>query len=835
MTQFLHFFLGRMRQPRVIAEVIGGVVLGPTVLGRAPGFTNAIFPSQSLPFLSLTSTVGLVFFLFLVGLELDTRVIRRNAKASSAISVAGLIIPLGLGAAVAIPIYHQFIDPNVNYGYFILFVAVAVGITAFPVLCRILTEIKLLDTTVGVLVLSAGVGNDVVGWVLLALAVALVNASSGLTALYVLLTGVGYIFFLLFPVKWLYVWTARRYGGLDRGEPTSMMMTITFVMVLFSAFFTDIIGIHAIFGGFLAGLVIPKDNGYDIALVEKLEEFISLLFLPQYFALSGLRTNLGLLDDGVTWGYTILICVVAFFSKFLSCAAAAKTFGFNLRESGAVGSLMACKGLVELIVLNVGLQAGILNTRVFSMFVLHALVLTFITTPLTMAFYPPSARIHAGNVLEAGPSSSDGLPTLEKGDAIQDEFKTKFTVVLDKIEQLPAAMTMTQLLRPSNASAHTLVSDQSSISKGSDPEALAETSSLRQNISVDALRLIELTERTSAVLKSQSADVLIRHDPILSVFRTFGQLNNFSVSASLSVVSQEEFSVNIAEHARQCRSQMVIVPLSLTSTDITATPADPTIASSANPFDVLFRKGANAHDAVSSVASSQLIRKIFASSPSDVALFIDRGLPQQANAHPHIFLPFIGGADDRLALSFVVQLCANPSISATVIRIRKVNDEGLDPVDSIGDAKNGFASVGNTIMFPDTVYATHDTLARLQSDVADNMAWAHFTTSSIVHSTSVSSALNRITFEDERTAQPLHCLLERAGQAASRSRGPLFVVTGRSRRGGMMSHKDELLKIAEEHRMTINSESSKTFGDVAAAFVETGANASLMVIQAASS
>ena len=198
MTSLLAFFLGRIRQPRVISEIIGGVILGPSIMGRIPGFTNAIFPKDSIPYLTLTSTVGLVFFLFLVGLELDVRLIKRNYKASSTISITGLAIPLGLGAALAIPLYDQFIKPNnpdTNRGYFILFVAVAVGITAFPVLCRILTEIKLLDTTVGVVTLAAGVGNDVVGWVLLALAVALVNASTGLNALYVLLTGVGFVLF----------------------------------------------------------------------------------------------------------------------------------------------------------------------------------------------------------------------------------------------------------------------------------------------------------------------------------------------------------------------------------------------------------------------------------------------------------------------------------------------------------------------------------------------------------------------------------------------------------------------------------------------------------------
>lgn len=161
MTQLLAFVLARIRQPRVIAEVIGGVLLGPSVMGRIPGFTNAIFPAVSFPMINLTSTIGLVFFLFLVGLEIDVRVIKRNAKSSMLISATGLVIPLGLGAVLGIPIYHEFVDPSVNYGYFLLFTAVAIGITAFPVLCRILTELHLLDDTVGAVVLAAGVGNDV--------------------------------------------------------------------------------------------------------------------------------------------------------------------------------------------------------------------------------------------------------------------------------------------------------------------------------------------------------------------------------------------------------------------------------------------------------------------------------------------------------------------------------------------------------------------------------------------------------------------------------------------------------------------------------------------------
>lgn len=248
----LALILGRLRQPRVISEVIGGIILGPTVMGRIPHFQQRIFPSESIPLLNLTSTIGLVFYLFIVAVELDVRVIKRNAAASALISAAGLIFPLGLGAALAIGIYHEFVDPSIKFGYFVLFVGVAVGITAFPVLCRILTALKLLDTTVGIVTLSAGVGNDIVGWILLALTVALLNASSGLTALWILLCSIGYILLLLYPIRWAYIWFLRRTASIEQGYPSTAAMTVTLLLVLISAFFTDSIGVHAIFGKYLS-------------------------------------------------------------------------------------------------------------------------------------------------------------------------------------------------------------------------------------------------------------------------------------------------------------------------------------------------------------------------------------------------------------------------------------------------------------------------------------------------------------------------------------------------------------------------------------------------------
>jgi len=191
----LHYPLSKIRQPRVIAEIIGGILLGPSVFGRIPGFTNAIFPKDSMPTLSLAADIGLVLFLFLVGLEVDLRIMVSNWKIAFSVGAAGMALPFGLGCAIAYGLYHQFrLDPGlqpISFGTYMLFVGVAMAITAFPVLCRILTELQLLQSQVGVIVLSAGVSNDVTGWVLLALCVALVNAGSGATALYVLLVAVG--------------------------------------------------------------------------------------------------------------------------------------------------------------------------------------------------------------------------------------------------------------------------------------------------------------------------------------------------------------------------------------------------------------------------------------------------------------------------------------------------------------------------------------------------------------------------------------------------------------------------------------------------------------------
>ncbi|TRM60507.1 Sodium/hydrogen exchanger family-domain-containing protein [Schizophyllum amplum] len=845
----LSLVLRKIRQPKVIAEVLGGIILGPTAFGRIPGFTEHIFPEESQHYLSLTATIGLCLFLFLVGLEIEGAVIKRNAKLSLTVALAGMALPFGLGAAISVPLYQQFIDPEIEFTHFMLFAGVAFSITAFPVLCRILTELKLLDTTVGIVVLSAGVGNDVVGWVLLALSIALVNAGSGLMALYILLTAVAFCIFLLVPVRMAMRWLAVKTGSIEHG-PSVFFMTVTILVVFASAFFTDIIGVHAIFGAFLAGLIVPRDGGLAIALTEKLEDMVSIIFLPLYFTLSGLSTDLGLLNDGITWGYTIAICALAFVGKFGGCTIASRfVAGFDWRESSTIGALMSCKGLIELIVLNIGLQAGILTRKVFSMFVLEALLLTFITTPLVTFLYPPEKRMRVSSTGANFNNVSDAEAPASTQTS-EARFKSKFLVVLDRLEHLPGMMALTQLVQPAVESFPSFSTRSSQDEKGK----LTPTS-LVPRPTIEALRLIELSDRTSAVMRSNAnaAEALALTDPLLSIFRMFGQLNGFLMNPALSIVPYDDLAYRIAEHARDTGAELVMLPwLPGVTTGLEeahthgglATPrgaATPRAAAAhINPFDALFKAGGGVPASSASAIHATFVRGVFAQTRVDVALFCDQGHtsgPAHAGADVHLFLPFVGGPDDRLALTFVEQLCETGGgrIRATVVWLKKTEGEQAERVASTEKGEDVHLTVASTAMgaFPDTVYGNATTQTRLQSEAADSIAWARATTVASERNKGGPStaALERQDFREVATPTPLQTALELAEEEVP-AHGRLIVVAGRSRRMAVENHAKEVKEVMERYTHVV-VEVRKTVGDVASAFVSAGCGAGVVVMQAA--
>ncbi|SJX65374.1 related to KHA1-Putative K+/H+ antiporter [Sporisorium reilianum f. sp. reilianum] len=932
-TRVLGFALQKVRQPRVIAEVIGGILLGPTAMGRIPGFTKHIFPSPSLPYLNLVSTLGLVLFLFLVGLEVDVRVIRRCAKESTAISVAGMVLPFGLGAAVSVGIYNTFINKdNVSFGHFVLFTGVAMAITAFPVLARILTETKLLYTKVGVIVLAAGVGNDVVGWILLALTVALVNADTGLTALYILLCTVGWVLILFFLIKPAFIWLARRTGSFENG-PNQVMIMITLLLVLVSAWITDIIGVHPIFGSFLVGLMIPHEGGYAIALTEKMEDLVLVIFLPIYFALSGLKTNLGDLNSGKAWAYTVAIIIIAFFSKFIGCAAAARAFGSNLRESAAVGTLMSCKGLVELIVLNIGLSAGILDTRVFSMFVLMAVVSTVITTPLTLWIYPESHRtrlddasIHSHHGGGGGAKTGSGPDEEDDHDTSSRLSPKRLLVVLSSFEHLPGLMTLVQLMQPTLAAANAVPgsSDHHGLrrrrskqtSSGSEGEAAEKSTETgdedepsnhgaeyqtpvlaseapyasalaagrsHAQISIDALRLVELTDRTSAVMKVSESEDTMRADPIINVFQTFAHLNGLPVQATMSVIPQEEFATAVTRRCKAAGSNFIILPMTLAQAsangsnngraaggqdDAVAGPSSPLAATLATPLENLFGGAwaSNPSEGLKGRYSAHhfnVVRKIIQTAETDVGLFIEhkaaqsssnggdrsqQGMLSRVGSQP-ILLAFMGGPDDRAALDLVARLCANNrNLSVLVVRMNRVSSEeaGEDQLPtvpptvhhelSLNYAQQAALRAGGSNM--DTVYPTQHTGARsgaplqsaLEATLEDDLALQR-----IEDQIAADRFNGRLTVQAVATARPLRELMQ-----LTETHQPAMVVVGRGRRNPTQTHRDELKALIQKHHSgdaaerQLNSEITKVIGECAAAlsFVGASAGASTLVIAA---
>ncbi|KEQ86989.1 hypothetical protein M438DRAFT_268015 [Aureobasidium pullulans EXF-150] len=695
--RLLHWPLSKIRQPRVIAEVIGGVLLGPSVMGRIPGFTATIFPAAAQPNLALVANLGLVLFLFIVGLEVDLRYLASNWKIALSVGLAGMALPFGLGCGIAYGLYHQFSDEDgtepVAFGTFMLFVGVAMAITAFPVLCRILTELKLLSTSVGVIVLSAGAGNDVTGWVLLALCVALVNSGSGISALYVLLTALGYTLFLFFAVKPAFTWVLRRTRTFENG-PSQGIIVLTLLIALASSFFTGVIGIHPIFGAFMAGLICPHEGGFAIKVTEKIEDLISALFLPLYFALSGLSTNLGLLDSAITWGYVVGVLAVAFIGKFVGASLAARANGVVWRESFTIGALMSCKGLVELIVLNIGLQAKILSQRTFTIFVVMALITTFITTPLTMALYPPwyQKKLEAwkkglidwdtGNPINSGDDTSSIVA------AKLETSKIKTLLVHLRLDNMPTLMTFVSLLAAPTKSGEAAVRQHPMLA-GKSASVAESLKAPNRPLEVHGVRMIELTDRDSSVMSVSDVEEFHWKDPIINTFRNFGRLYNLRVSGEVAIALESSFAEIITSKASNENSDLLVLPWSESGSineqqSYNGTPATPrrledtsyvsfvaaALISATTNTAVLVNRGFG--------GSAVAHRPTLSRQASKVSLSNDRGpasSPIMDKSH-HIFMPYFGGADGRMALRLVLQLAENPEVTATVVFFDRLEGSG---------------------------------------------------------------------------------------------------------------------------------------------------------------
>ena len=332
------------------------MLLGPSGLGRNAAYLEAVFPKPSLTMIDTVSTLGLLFFLFMVGLELDLKEIRKCGRNAVLTALSGVAVPFVAGVGVSSLIHRTISSPSAKFGPLVVFVGVPISITAFPVLVRIMAERKLLGTELGKIVLPAAAINDVCAWVLLAVGVALAGPSPA-TPAYVLLLGLAYVVFMLVVARRVMVKIAHRASG--EGSVKEIYVCVTMVAVLVAGFTTDAIGIHPLFGAFVFGLVVPKEGRFAQMLTEKIEDFVTVLMLPLFFASSGLKTNLGSIDSAMAVGLLALLVVTATVGKISATVTAALLMKMDLRKGFAFGFLMNTKGLVELIVLNIGKDIGV--------------------------------------------------------------------------------------------------------------------------------------------------------------------------------------------------------------------------------------------------------------------------------------------------------------------------------------------------------------------------------------------------------------------------------------------------------------------------------------------
>ena len=368
-----------LRQPPVIGEVVGGILLGPSLLGAvSPAAYEALLPTQAAPFLNVIAQLGVVLYMFMVGLHLDLRVLQTSGRAALAISHASIVCPFVLGVALALPLY-PLAGAGASFTSFALFMGVSMSVTAFPVLARILSDKGLQHTEFGMLALTCAAVDDVTAWCLLALAVGLSQQS--VTAAFVTIgLTIVYIVVMLFVVRPLVI---RAMPALERiRRLDDNRLALVFVVVLSSALATEAIGIHAIFGAFLLGAIVPHSALLARDVTERLEGLVRVLFLPAFFAFTGMRTEIGLLTSWHDWMLCFLIITAATAGKFGGTFAAARFARLTRADAAALGVMMNTRGLVELIVLNVGLEVGAISPRLFTMLVVMALVTTFATTPV---------------------------------------------------------------------------------------------------------------------------------------------------------------------------------------------------------------------------------------------------------------------------------------------------------------------------------------------------------------------------------------------------------------------------------------------------------------------
>lgn len=374
------YLFKKIGQPAVIGEIVAGIILGPSVIGAYfPGINHFLFPAASLSTLSFISQIGLILFMFIIGMELDLKAIGKQAYGAVIISHASIIIPYTLGVLLAYYIYHEYAPANITFLSFALFMGISMSITAFPVLARILQEKGLTRSRLGAMVLTCAAADDLTAWCILAAVIALVKSGSSFSVLYTIILAIVYVLLMLKAIRPYLERLSSVYQ--EKEKKRTPIIALFFILLIISSYITSIIGVHALFGAFMTGVIMPSSFDFRKIIIDKIEDVSIILLLPLFFVITGLRTQIGLINQGhlwITFGWILLVAVAG---KFGGSAVAARMVGQSWKDSLSIGVLMNTRGLMQLIVLNIGYDLGILTPEIFAMMVLMALVTTFMTGP----------------------------------------------------------------------------------------------------------------------------------------------------------------------------------------------------------------------------------------------------------------------------------------------------------------------------------------------------------------------------------------------------------------------------------------------------------------------
>jgi len=382
LSRLFSYFMRMAGQPAVVGEIIAGIFLGPSILGAAfPLIWSSVFPIASLPNLHSMSTIGLSLFMFIIGLDLDITILKKRIQTALFVSHASIFVPFFMGVLLAYHLYSGFAPGGVTFLTFGLFMGVSMSITAFPVLARIIQERGLARTPLGVMAITCAATDDITAWCILAVVIAIAKAGNLGAAIFTLILASGYVLVMFKVVKPMMLRLSQKFSD-ETGQVKRPFVAFAILVLLVSAYMAEIIGIHALFGAFLAGVTIPADTRIRETLRQKFEDVSLLLFLPIFFAFTGLRTQIGLLVSDGLWGICLLVLGVAVAGKIIGTVSAAKLMKQSWKNSFALGALMNTRGLMELVVLNIGYDLGVISPEIFVVLVIMAVVTTLMTGPL---------------------------------------------------------------------------------------------------------------------------------------------------------------------------------------------------------------------------------------------------------------------------------------------------------------------------------------------------------------------------------------------------------------------------------------------------------------------